>query len=62
MPGPGGLEDRTYPRSNTAEDHALRSWEVVVGGGYPAYYYTYTAWDVIRPEWSYPASVALAHT
>ena len=48
--GPGGLEDRTYPRSNTAEDHALRSWEVVMGGGYPAYYYTYTAWDVIRPE------------
>ncbi|HEV2125446.1 MAG TPA: DUF5060 domain-containing protein [Chloroflexota bacterium] len=48
--GPSGLSDRTYGRSNTAEDHALRSWEVVMGGGYPGYYYTYTAWDVIRPE------------
>jgi hypothetical protein len=48
--GPGGLEDKTYGRSNTAEDHVLQSWEVVMGGGYPGYYYTYTAWDVIRPE------------
>jgi len=48
--GPGGLEDKTYGRSNTAEDHALRTWEVIFGGGYPAYYYTYTAWDVLRPE------------
>ncbi len=48
--GPGGLEDKTYNRSNTAEDHTLRSWEVVLGGGYPGYYYTYTAWDVIRPD------------
>jgi hypothetical protein len=48
--GPGGLQDKTYGRSNTAEDHALRSWEVVLGGAYPGYYYTYTAWDVLRPE------------
>ena len=48
--GPGGVEDRTYPRSNTPEEHALRSWEVVSGGGYPGYYYAYTAWDVLRPE------------
>jgi hypothetical protein len=48
--GPGGLEDRTYTRSHTPEEHALRSWEVVSGGGYPGYYYAYTAWDVLRPE------------
>ncbi|MGH2354871.1 MAG: DUF5060 domain-containing protein [Chloroflexota bacterium] len=48
--GPGGLDDKTYGRSNTAEDHVLRSWEVVLSGGYPGYYYTYTAWDVIRPD------------
>ncbi|HEX2032992.1 MAG TPA: DUF5060 domain-containing protein [Chloroflexota bacterium] len=48
--GPGGLDDKTYGRSNTAEEHALRSWEVVFGGAYPGYYYTYTAWDVIRSD------------
>ena len=48
--GPGGLDDKTYPRSHTAEEHALQSWEVAFGGGYPGYYYTYTAWDVIRPD------------
>src|SRR5207248_11527354 len=48
--GPGGIEDKTYTRSNTAEDHALRSWEVALCGAYPGYYYAYTAWDVLRPE------------
>jgi hypothetical protein len=48
--GPGGLEDKTYTRSNTAEDHVLRSWEIAACGAYPGYYYHYTAWDVLRPD------------
>ena len=50
--GPGGVEDLSYhPRvRHTAEEHVLRSWEVVFGGAYPGYYYLYTAWDVVRPE------------
>jgi hypothetical protein len=50
--GPGGVEDLSYhPRvRHTPEEHVLRSWEVVLGGGYPGYYYLYTAWDVIRPD------------
>ena len=50
--GPGGVEDLSYhPRvRHTAEEHVLRSWEVVFGGGYPGYYYLYTAWDVVRPD------------
>ncbi|MBI3971214.1 MAG: DUF5060 domain-containing protein [Chloroflexi bacterium] len=50
--GPGGVEDLSYhPRvRHTPEEHVLRSWEVVFGGGYPGYYYLYTAWDVVRPD------------
>jgi hypothetical protein len=50
--GPGGVEDLSYhPRvRHTAEEHVLRAWEVVFGGGYPGYYYLYTAWDVVRPD------------
>jgi hypothetical protein len=50
--GPGGVEDLSYhPRArHTPEEHVLRSWEVVAGGGYPGYYYLYTAWDVVRPD------------
>jgi hypothetical protein len=59
--GPGGLDDKTYTRSNTPEEHALRSWEVALCGAYPGYYYTYTAWDVIRPE-DEPPGYALHQT
>jgi hypothetical protein len=50
--GPGGVDDLSYhPRiRHTPEAHVLRSWEVVMGGGYPGYYYLYTAWDVVRPD------------
>lgn len=27
----------------------MRAWEVCTAGGYGAYYYTNTAWDVIKP-------------
>jgi hypothetical protein len=50
--GPGGVEDLSYhPRvRHTAEEHALRSWEVVFGGADPGDYYLYPAWDVVRPD------------
>lgn len=50
--GPAGVHDLSYhPRvRHTPEEHVLRAWEVVFGGGYPGYYYLYTAWDVIHPD------------
>jgi hypothetical protein len=48
--GPGGLEDKTYGRAQSPEEVCRRAWEIAMAGGYGAYYYTYTAWDVIRPE------------
>lgn len=48
--GPGGPEDKTYRVAQTAEDFAVRAWEVAMTGSYTAYYYTYTAWDVLRPR------------
>jgi hypothetical protein len=48
--GPKGVEDRTYGVIHTPEEHCRRAWEILTAGGYPAYYYTFTAWDVIRPE------------
>ena len=35
---------RSRPRKCCA-----RAWEIQMAGGYMAYYYTYTAWDVVRP-------------
>jgi hypothetical protein len=48
--GPLGPEDKTYRNAQSPEDFVARAWEVAMAGGYPAYYYTYTAWDVIRPD------------
>ena len=48
--GPGGPEDKTYRVVQSPEEVYRRAWEVCMAGGYPAYYYTNTAWDVIRPE------------
>ena len=47
--GPGGLDDKTYRRAMTPEQTLGTAWEIQMAGGYAAYYYTYTAWDVIRP-------------
>ncbi len=47
--GPGGVTDKTYPKAMTAEATAATLWDIAMAGGYTAYYYTYTAWDVIRP-------------
>lgn len=48
--GPKGPSDVTYPVSNTPIEITKRAYEIVMAGGYFAYYYTYTAWDVI--DWS----------
>jgi len=48
--GPKGIDDKTYGGVSSPEEVCRRAWEVCMAGGYPVYYYTYTAWDVIRPE------------
>lgn len=48
--GPGGLEDKVYGVAQTPEELIRRAYLVFMAGAYPAYYYTYTAWDVIKPE------------
>jgi hypothetical protein len=47
--GPKGLDDKTYNGVHTPEETIRCAWEIALAGGYNAYYYTYTAWDVIRP-------------
>jgi hypothetical protein len=47
--GPGGLNDKTYGKAMTPEQTLSTAWEIQMAGGYVAYYYTYTAWDVVRP-------------
>ncbi len=47
--GPGGLNDKTYGGAMTAEATVATLWDIGMAGGYTGYYYTYTAWDVIRP-------------
>jgi hypothetical protein len=47
--GPAGLGDKTYNVVQRPEEVARRAWEIQMAGGYTAYYYTYTAWDVVRP-------------
>lgn len=47
--GPGGVNDKTYGKAMTAEATVGTLWDIAMAGGYTAYYYTYTAWDVIRP-------------
>ncbi len=48
--GPNGLNDKTYSHAQDPEEVCRRAWEVSVAGGFTTYYYTYTAWDIIRPE------------
>lgn len=48
--GPKGPEDKTYRNAQSAEEVATRAWEVSLAGAYTVYYYTYTAWDVFRPD------------
>jgi len=48
--GPKGLNDKTYGRSNTPEQVIDAIWKIQMAGVYNAYYYTFAAWDIIRPE------------
>ncbi len=48
--GPAGLSDKTYSRAQDPEELCRRAWEISMAGGYCVYYYTYSAWDVIRPN------------
>lgn len=52
--GPGGEGDHTYPVSQSPDEVIRRAWEVYMAGGYGAYYYTYTAWDIIHPQHTPP--------
>ncbi len=47
--GLGGEKDKTYGKAMTPEATAATLWDIAMAGGYTAYYYTYTAWDVVRP-------------
>jgi hypothetical protein len=47
--GPQGTNDLTYRVGQPPEEVCRRAWEIQMAGGYTAYYYTYTAWDVVRP-------------
>ena len=48
--GPGGLKDKTFGKAKTPEEVIKSIWEIQMTGAYNTYYYTYTAWDIIRPN------------
>ena len=48
--GPGGLKDRAFGRSNTPGQVMHSIWNNQMTGVYNAYYYTFSAWDIIRHE------------
>jgi hypothetical protein len=59
--GPGGLSDATYEVVQAPEEVCRRAWEICLAGGYTAYYYTYTAWDVLRPQDTPPGYAYFRH-
>jgi hypothetical protein len=59
--GPAGLSDKTYGVVQPPEEVCRRAWEVQMAGGYGVYYYTYTAWDVIRPRDTPPGYAYFKH-
>jgi hypothetical protein len=52
--GPNGLGDKTYSVAQLPKEVCRRAWELYMAAGFGAYYYTYTAWDIIRPNDSPP--------
>jgi hypothetical protein len=48
--GPGGPSDATCEVVEAPKEVCRRAWEICLAGGYIAYYYTYTTWDVLRPQ------------
>jgi hypothetical protein len=59
--GPGGVLDKTYDQAQSPEQTLATLWEIAMAGGYTAYYYTYTAWDVIRPLEVTPGYAYMKH-
>ena len=59
--GPGGTKDATYNVVQPPEEVCRRAWEICLAGGYCSYYYTYTAWDVIRPDETPPGYAYFHH-
>jgi hypothetical protein len=59
--GPQGTNDLTYAQGQPAEEVCRRAWEICLAGGYCSYYYTYTAWDVIRPQDTPPGYAYFQH-
>ncbi|MGB8169484.1 MAG: DUF4038 domain-containing protein [Chthoniobacteraceae bacterium] len=59
--GPGGVNEKTYGKAETPEETLRTLWEIAMAGGYTAYYYTYTAWDVIRPLDAPPGYAMMKH-
>ena len=59
--GPKGLKDKTYNRVDSPEETVNFIWEIQMAGGYNAYYYTYTAWDVVRTKDTPPGYTYLKH-
>ena len=59
--GLAGLSDKTYGVVQPPEEVCRRAWEVQMAGGYGAYYYTFTAWDVIRPQDTPPGYAYFQH-
>jgi hypothetical protein len=59
--GPKGPADKTYNVVQAPEEVVRRAWEIYMAGGSGAYYYTYTAWDVIRLQDSPPGYTYFQH-
>jgi hypothetical protein len=59
--GPGGMEDKTYNVVQPPEEVLRRAWLIAMAGGYGAYYYTNTAWDVLIPEQIPPGYAYFRH-
>ena len=59
--GFGGLQDKTYRQAQLPGDMMRTLWEIAMAGGYVGYYYTYTAWDVVRPLDEPPGYALMKH-
>ncbi|WP_320122924.1 DUF4038 domain-containing protein [uncultured Sphaerochaeta sp.] len=44
------IEDKTFQEAHSHKQNILASWELAIAGSPVCYYYTFTAWDVIRPD------------
>jgi hypothetical protein len=59
--GPAGPKDMTYGVAQSPEEVCRRAWQIYLAGGYGAYYYTYAAWDVVRPNDTPPGYAYFRH-